>query len=98
MHNHIVNASVQIIPIVRDRHPYEWVDEAIGLIRKSGIKYEIGPFSTAIEGSYDEVMKLIHDLNEHLYLLGCAEWISNIQVQIRSKGDITGLEKTEKFK
>jgi uncharacterized protein YqgV (UPF0045/DUF77 family) len=98
MHQYIINASIQIIPVVRDRHPYEWVDLAIEVIQQSGIQYEIGPFSTTVEGSYDQVMKLIGQINEHLYHLGCAEWISNTQVQIRSQGDITGEEKTGKYK
>jgi uncharacterized protein (TIGR00106 family) len=98
MHNYIINASIQIVPIVQDKHPYEWVDEAIAVIQKSGIKYEVGPFATVLEGRYDEVMKVIHEVNELLYQNGCAEWISNVQIQIRSKGDITGDEKTEKFK
>lgn len=29
MHQHLINASIQIVPIVQDRHPYEWVDEAL---------------------------------------------------------------------
>ena len=97
MDNHIVNASIQILPIVQDRHPYEWVDEAIGIIQKSGINYQIGPFSTVIEGNYQKVMGVIHDVNEHLYLKGCTEWISSIQIQIRHNADITGKEKTDKF-
>ena len=98
MHNYIINASIQIVPIVLDRHPYEWVDEAITVIKQSGIKHEVGPFATVIEGKYDEVMKVIHDVNESLYSKGCNEWISNVQIQIRSKGDITAEEKIEKFK
>lgn len=97
MHQFIVNASIQIVPIVLDKHPYEWVDEAIAIIQQSGIKYEVGPFATALEGRYDEVMKVIGDVNEFLYQRGCAEWISNLQIQIRSKGDITSIEKTVKF-
>jgi uncharacterized protein (TIGR00106 family) len=98
MHNHIINASIQIVPIVLDKHPYQWVDEAIAIIQQSGIKYEVGPFATVLEGTYDEVMRVIHQVNEYLYQKGCAEWISNLQIQIRSKGDITGDEKTEKFR
>jgi uncharacterized protein (TIGR00106 family) len=98
MHNFIINASIQIIPVVRDKHPYEWVDEAIAVIQQSGIKYEVEPFATVIEGKYEEVMKVINDVNEYLYGKGCAEWISNVQIQIRSSGDITGDEKTGKFK
>lgn len=97
MHDYIINASIQIVPIVQDRHPYEWVDEAIAIIQQSGIMHEVGPFATVLEGRYDEVMKVIGEVNEHLYRKGCAEWISNLQIQIRSEGDITGNEKTEKF-
>ena len=97
MHQFIINASVQIIPIVLDKHPYEWVDEAIEVIQKSGIKYEVGPFATVLEGPYSEVMAVIQSINEYLYSRECQEWITNVQIQVRSKGDITGDEKTAKF-
>lgn len=98
MHNYIVNASLQIIPIVQDKHPYCWVDEAIAIIQQSGIKHHVGPFATIMEGSYADVMNVIHTVNEYLYTQGCHEWISNIQLQVRSGGDITADEKTAKFK
>ena len=97
MHHYIINASIQIVPIVQDKHPYEWVDEAISVIQKSGIKYEVGPFATVIEGNYGEVMKVINDVNEYLLSKGCEEWINNLQIQIRSRGDIVGDEKTLKY-
>jgi uncharacterized protein YqgV (UPF0045/DUF77 family) len=97
MHNHIISASIQIVPIVTDKHPYDWVDEAIDVIIQSGVKYEVSAFSTILEGSYIEVMKLIDTVNQQLYSRGCAEWISNVQIQIRASGDITNAEKTEKF-
>ena len=98
MHAFIINASIQILPIVLDKHPYLWVDEAIAIIQQSNVKYEIGAFDTVVEGKYDDVMKLINDINEYLYTKGCNEWITNVQIQIRSNGDITGDEKTSKFK
>jgi len=98
MHNYIINASIQIVPIVRDKHPYEWVDEAIAIIQQSGIKYDVGPFATVLEGTYVQVMEVIHQVNQYLFAKGCAEWIANVQVQIRSDSDITAGEKTEKFK
>ncbi|RYY12842.1 MAG: thiamine-binding protein [Chitinophagaceae bacterium] len=98
MHKYIINASLQIVPVVQDRHPYLWVDEAISIIRHSGITYDVGPFSTVLEGTYDQVMKVISDVNEYLFNKGCSEWISNIQIQIRSFGDITSDEKISKFK
>jgi uncharacterized protein YqgV (UPF0045/DUF77 family) len=98
MHQYIVNASIQILPIVQDKHAYEWVDEAIGVIRESGIRHEVGPFATVLEGTYDEVVNVIGKVNEFLYERGCAEWISQVQLQIRSGGDMTGESKTAKFR
>jgi len=98
MHNFIINASVQIIPVVQDKHPYEWVDEAIAIIQQSGIKYEVGPFATQLEGTYEEIMQVINNINEYLFSKGCYEWICSAQIQIRSGSDITGDEKTQKFK
>ena len=96
MHQHIINVSIQIVPIVQDRHPYEWVDEAIEIIKKSGIKYEVGPFATVVEGTYDDVMNVINNVNEYLLEKNCTEWIANVQIQIRSNGDITSGDKTAK--
>lgn len=97
MHAYTINASVQLLPVVQDKHPYDWVDEAIAVIQQTGIKHEVGPFATVLEGTYDEVMRVIGQVNEHLYQKGCAEWITAVQIQIRSQGPITGEEKTAKF-
>jgi uncharacterized protein YqgV (UPF0045/DUF77 family) len=97
MHNYIVNASIQIVPVVHDRHPYEWVDEAILVIQQSGIKYEIGPFATIVEGTYEEVIDVVYAINEHLNSAACNEWIVNLQLHVRSNAHMTANEKTAKF-
>ena len=97
MHNYMINASIQLLPIVQDRHPYDWVDEAIAVIQQSGIKHEVGAFATVVEGRYEEVIAVLHRVNEHLVQRGCTEWITAVQIQIRSHGNITGDEKTDKF-
>lgn len=98
MHNYTINAAVQLLPITNDKRPYAWVDEAIEVIRRSGINYEVGPFSTVLEGTYSEIMSVVNALNEYLYQANCDEWILNIQLQLRSKANVTAAEKTEKFK
>jgi len=94
MHQYLVNASFQLLPVVEDRHPYLWVDEAIAVIKESGLRHEVGAFATVVEGSYDEVMNLFHAVNEKLLSLGCREWILNFQLQARSGSDMTAEEKT----
>ncbi len=98
MHQHLINASIQILPIAQDKHPYLWVDEAIDIIINSGIQYEVGPFTTVLEGSYDKVMQVINNINNHLQERNCNEWIMNVQIQIRANEDMTSDEKTAKYK
>jgi uncharacterized protein (TIGR00106 family) len=97
MHDHLVNASIQILPIVQDKHPYEWVDEAISVIQKSGLRYTVGPFATVVEGTYQQVMSVVNAVNEHMVSAGCNEWIASVQVNMRSNCDITADEKVSKF-
>ena len=98
MHSYLTNASLQIIPIVNDKHPYEWIDEVIEVIKRSGIKYEVGPFATVVEGTYNEIIEVVNKVNEYLLLRNCTEWICNVQLQVRSAADITSGEKTKKFR
>jgi hypothetical protein len=42
-------------------------------------------------------MDVIRQVNEHLYNRHCGEWITSVQLQIRSAADITAAEKTDKF-
>lgn len=98
MHQYIINATIQVIPLAQDKHPYEWVDIAIPIIQAYGIKYEVRPFSTELEGTYEQVIDVFNKVNHHLLEQNCSEWITNLQVQIRSNGDMTGEEKIEKYK
>jgi uncharacterized protein (TIGR00106 family) len=98
MHNYIINASLQVLPVATEKHPYEWVDEAIAIIKQHPIKTEVGAFATIVEGKYDDVMNVINDVNEYLYKEKCNEWILSVQIQIRSEADITADEKTSKHK
>jgi uncharacterized protein YqgV (UPF0045/DUF77 family) len=98
MHQFIVNATIQILPLARDKHPYEWVDEAIFIIQHADIKYEIRPFATELEGTYAQVIQVFNDVNEHFLQTNCHEWICNLQIQIRSEGDMTAEEKVAKFR
>lgn len=97
-HQHQINAAIQMLPIVSGAvHPYAWVDKVIDQIAASGLVYEVGPFSTSVEGDYELVMKVINSINKRLLAEKCPEWILSVQLQMRSEGDITAGEKTSKF-
>ena len=98
MQQHNINAAIQLLPIVTKEHPYEWVDKVIELIMQSGLAYEVGPFSTSIEGSYKDVTSLVDTINEFLLGNECPEWILSVQYQLRSGSEVTAEEKTGKFR
>jgi uncharacterized protein YqgV (UPF0045/DUF77 family) len=54
-------------------HPYRWVDEAIAVIRASGIQYQVNAFYTLLEGTYPNVMQVIEQVNNQLCSQGCEE-------------------------
>jgi len=50
-----MNVGVQVLPLVED--VYSVVDKAIEVIKASGVKYEVGPLETTLEG--DDLDRLI---------------------------------------
>jgi uncharacterized protein (TIGR00106 family) len=94
MHAYTICASIQILPLATELHPYQWVNEAIAVIKASGIHYQVNAFDTVLEGTYREVMQVIEQVNDQLCSQGCEEWITHLQIQIRSQQGVTTSEKT----
>jgi uncharacterized protein (TIGR00106 family) len=55
-HDRTVNVSVQVLPLVEDVYPV--VDRAIEVIAASGVKYEVGPMETVMEGPLDRLLEV----------------------------------------
>lgn len=52
--NRTVNVGVQVLPLTADAYPI--VDRAIAVIAASGVKYEVGPLETTLEGPLDDLL------------------------------------------
>lgn len=90
---------MQLVPIIPGtKHPYEWIDEVIAIIKRSGIKYEVDAFSTSLEGDYRSIMQVVDHINTFLFSQKCPEWILQVQLQLRSESDMTSDEKTDKHR
>lgn len=98
MHTLPINASIQLVPIQDADKAMGMIDEAIALIRSSGLAYEVGPFGTTVEGPYDAVMKLIHQINTWMAENSKAEWVLNIQLHIAPEKAVTMQQKTAKHR
>ncbi|MGE6257149.1 thiamine-binding protein [Heyndrickxia sporothermodurans] len=79
--------SIQIIPKTKngeDVIPY--VDEAISIIDQSGVKYQVNPLETTMEGELTELFAIIEKMNKRMMELGCINVISQIKVLYQPSG------------
>ena len=94
----IINAAIQIVPKTRQKEYYPLIDAAIEEIRKSGLKYEVTPMETVIEGPYQEVMDTFKKAQEASFNAGADELIVNIKLHIRKGSDVHFEEKVAKHR
>lgn len=92
-----INLALQVLPQSNTRHPYSIVDEAIKIIDKSGLPYKVCPFETVIEGTWDEVMKVVQEVHETCYRNETTQMMTYIKIQTRKDEDVTIADKMEKY-
>lgn len=97
MHDHQINLALQILPQVQSEKVYAVVDEAIAVIRDSGVKYRVCPFETVMEGTYDELMAVVKRAQEVCFQAGAGQLLVYIKMQIRKDADVTMEEKVAKY-
>jgi uncharacterized protein YqgV (UPF0045/DUF77 family) len=98
MHQHLINASLQLIPIDHASRAMPQIDKAIAIIKASGLTNEVGPFGTTVEGTCQQVTTLINSINEMMSQSSDTEWVLNIQMHIHPAADITMQGKTAKHR
>lgn len=79
--------SIQIIPKTKngeDVIPY--VDAAIEIIEQSGVKYEVHPLETTMEGELTELFSVIEKMNEKMVELGSPSIISQVKIYYKPDG------------
>ncbi|KUP07872.1 hypothetical protein Q73_03100 [Bacillus coahuilensis m2-6] len=79
--------SIQILPKTKDGEdviPY--VDEAIAIIHESGLKYEVHPLDTTVEGNMSELLQLVEKMNERMIEIGSKNVISQMKLLYQPSG------------
>ncbi|WP_421384018.1 thiamine-binding protein [Bacillus salacetis] len=90
--------SIQILPKTKngeDVIPY--VDAAISVIGESGVKYEVHPLETTMEGNLPDLMKIIEKMNEKMIEMGSINVISQVKILYQPSGISMG-QLTEKYR
>ncbi|MBT2639266.1 MULTISPECIES: thiamine-binding protein [unclassified Bacillus (in: firmicutes)] len=90
--------SVQIIPKASSAEEViGLVDEAIKIIDKSGVNYEVHPLETTMEGELEQLLAVIAEMNKKMIELGAPNVISQVKVLYQPEG-ITMGRLTEKYR
>lgn len=79
--------SIQIIPKTKNEEdviPY--VDDAIQVIEESGVKYEVHPLETTMEGELEHLLKIIADMNNKMIEKGSRNVISQVKILYQPSG------------
>jgi uncharacterized protein (TIGR00106 family) len=93
-----INLGIQIVPKSKTLDSYALVDKAIEVIQKSGVKYEVTPFETVMEGPQDQLMEIARQAQDAVLNAGADEVLVYYRMQVRKDSEVTMGEKTDKFR
>ena len=92
----IVNVGVQVLPLTEDALPI--VDRAIAAIAASGLRYEVGPLETTIEGPFDAALDAAKAAHLACLESGVQHVVTVIKIADGAAGAHTIDEKTAKYR
>ena len=87
--------AIQILPQVTDKDELvRIVDEVIDYIRSTGLRYEVGPFETAIEGEdIDQPMDIAKECQQVEARAGAPEVCTYIKVDYEPQGEVLTIDR-----
>jgi uncharacterized protein YqgV (UPF0045/DUF77 family) len=91
-----INAALQLLPLVSSVDKIAVIDRAISVIAVSGLKYQVCPFETVVEGEADDVYTLIRKIQETVLKHGCEELLFNVKIHAANR-DLFIADKMEKY-
>ncbi|WP_338447964.1 thiamine-binding protein [Niallia oryzisoli] len=90
--------SIQIIPKTPNgENVIPFVDEAIKIVAESGMKYEVHPLETTVEGDIAAIFTMITNMNERMIEMGSHNVITQIKTLYQPSG-IQMVDLTEKYR
>lgn len=93
----IVNVEFQVLPRVEEKRLYDVVDEVIKYIDSCGVKYEVGPMGTTMEGEFDELMNIVKKAQDICVREGASRILSVVKIDYKPEG-VTMNEKVGKYR
>lgn len=90
-------ASFQFLPIGKEEKMIEDIDQIIELIRTLQLKFQVTPFETVVEGSFNEIQNLLSSLYSKSMQLNCNQFLLNMKLHINHLENLSFEKNTEKY-
>jgi len=90
-----ITVSFEVIPLCDD--PYHVVDKAIEVVQRSGVKYEVGPHETTMEGELDRLLEIVKEGHRACFEAGAQRVITFVKI-VDAVGGTTIAEKVAKYR
>jgi len=92
----IMNAGIQVVAINVVDPDYSIVDKAIAAIEQSGMEYIVTPFETVVNGTMEQILRLLAQLKTIAEDAGADELIINTRFHSKKNADCIFNSKIEK--
>lgn len=91
--------AIQVLPkTAADEETIRIVDEVIAYIRSFGLRMEVGPFETTVEGDYDTLMELVKGCSRICVEAGAPSVMTYVKINYAPCGVLTMETKTAKHR
>ena len=74
-----VNVDIQVLPLTKE-DLYGVVDRAIAVIQASGLKYEVGPMGTTLEGDLDACLDVVKAAHRACFIDGVDRVVTIVKI------------------
>lgn len=93
-----INVAVQVLPQDDNKLSYDLVDKAIEAIKSTGFSYQVCPFETVVECTYNDLPALLEKIHDATHQAGAAKMLTNLKIQVDFKNNVTIDDKMEKYR
>ncbi len=82
-------AEITVVPVGVGASVSDYVAEALKVVERSGLKYQLTPTSTVIEGDLDELFRVLKEMHESPFAKGAPRVVTIIKIDDRRDKAIT---------
>jgi len=79
-----VYVAFQVIPRLKQGNNYELVDQAIEVVKKANVPYQVSAMETTMKGDLHQLLKIIKEAQQKCLDCGAIEVITNIKIHHRT--------------